>query len=204
MNKYIKKLIKCHNHLIQSTKSLSDDLIVKDYGGQALKTLDTCLSILHGSETYSDKDNHISDEKIVSYCINNVYRMSKMRGSVIDFFKIAQIFGKTSVEKYLSSKTGSRYYENQFLSSINVTRNDLVMLIVDRDRHPHSDYIYPVYEERTKKRALNTDAGLYLCKRSTLLWAPMSPTCKKCMFAEVCKQALLNKYPELYRLRTEQ
>lgn len=204
MNKYIKKLIKCHNHLVKHTKSLSDDLIIRDYGGQALSILDACLSMLHGNSEYNNDNDCISDKKIVNYCINNVYRISMMRKNVVQFFKIAQIFGKASVEKYLSSKTGSRYYENRFLSNINITRDDLVMLIIDKDKHPHSNYIFPVYEERTKKRALNTDAGLYLCRRSTLLWTPMSPTCKKCMFADICKQDLLNKYPELYRLRTEQ
>ena len=44
-NKYIKKLVKCHNHLIKKTHILSNDLMLVNGGGQVFKTLDACLKI---------------------------------------------------------------------------------------------------------------------------------------------------------------
>lgn len=202
-NKYIKKLVKCHNHLIKKTHILSNDLMLVNGGGQVFKTLDACLTLLNGGVDYRSTGDSISDQKIVSYCVYNVHRMTQIRSDYLDFFKPAQIFGQAGVNKFLQSSVGSRYYEKLYLSSIGVTIDELMMLIVDKDKHPHAQYIYPEYEDRTKKRALNTDAGLYLCVQSTLLWAPKSPVCKECKFVDKCKDILKNKYSELYRIRIE-
>ena len=62
----------------------------------------------------------------------------------------------------------------------------------------------PEYEETTKRRALSTTIGYYICASSTLLWNPFSPSCQRCTKKEVCLERTRLNYPELYRLRIEE
>lgn len=66
-----------------------------------------------------------------------------------------------------------------------------------------SKFLYPEYEDATKCRRIGTEAGLYVCSLSTLLWTPLSPVCRECTMAEKCREMTCERYPELYRLRVE-
>jgi hypothetical protein len=95
------------------------------------------------------------------------------------------------------------FYEDQWLSTAQLTRKSLYNLIADRSEHPHAKYIHAFWEERTKKRMLNKEAGYLLCRISTLGWSPVSETCGQCKFTQECMKETQRKYPELYRIRLE-
>ena len=82
-------------------------------------------------------------------------------------------------------------------------RHDLARAVEDRRSHPFGRFIYPEYEETTKRRLLSTEAGYLVCALSTLMWTPFSPSCSKCAKAEPCRRRTQARYPELYRIRCE-
>lgn len=149
-------------------------------------------------ERLEKKCGGLSRERIVDYCVSSAYAF-KNRGTE---WTINQAFGPKSVQRYNSDK-GLRYYENKWLASENITREDLMSLIEDRSQHPQAKYIYLPMEEATKARALNSDAGFLICQSSTLGWSPESECCNQCRFTEECKIETNRKYPEIYRLRLE-
>lgn len=201
-NKHIKKLVKCYNYL--ASRALPKHLIISDINaGKTLRVLDNCLIGINRGIDY--KEDGISDRRIAEYCVNNVYRISCMRPENTSMFKVNHIFGDASVQKFLDAPTGVKYYEGEFLKSLGVTMGDLILHIVDKKNHPHHKFIRTPHEERTKKRALNTPSGYYLCSKSTLMWNPFSESCNSCIFAETkCKQETQRRFPELYRLRIEE
>lgn len=194
-------MIRCYNHLISKAIPNQDNLIITSTdSGVTRRLLGNCLTSINGGVDYKEG---ISDVKIVDFCINLVYRLSRVQKKNIDFYKERQIFGKSNINKYLSAPDGVRHYERQFLKDIGVSKNELLMLIVDRDKHPLAKYVHVRYDERTKSRALNTNYGYYLCGKSTLLWSPTSEACSKCIYVEECKVRTKNTHPEIYRLRTK-
>lgn len=140
----------------------------------------------------------LSRERIVDYCVSTAY-IFKGRGRQ---WNILQAFGPKSTERFSTDK-GLRYYENRWLSSVNITREDLITLIEDRSQHPQAQYVYLPMEETTKRRLLNSESGYLICQSSTLGWSPESECCSQCKFIEECKIETNKKYPEIYRLRIE-
>ena len=96
-----------------------------------------------------------------------------------------------------------RYREELWLGSFSLSREELAASVEDRSRHPFSRFVYPEYEETTKRRLLSTEAGYAVCGASTLLWTPFSPSCRRCAHAGRCRRRTEALYPELYRLRRE-
>lgn len=149
-------------------------------------------------ERLAQKCGGLSRERIVDYCVSSAYTF-RNRGTE---WKINQAFGKTSTKKFGTDK-GLRYYENKWLGSAGITREDLICLIEDKSKHPQAKFVYLPMEEPTKKRMLNREAGFIICQTSTLGWSPESESCAICKFVEECKKETSRKYPEIYRLRLE-
>lgn len=168
-------------------------------GGSAIKTLDTCLDWLENSG-YGE----LSLERIVDYCVCQAYAISRYDDDYLDKWNIAHSFGQKATDRFSKTSKEIKYYEDKWLSSGSIHRLDLVKLISDKKDHPQHKFLYPEYEDVTKSRMLNTDAGYYICGRSTLLWTPFSPICGKCQKAESCKKRTESEYPELYRIRLEE
>ena len=149
-------------------------------------------------ERLSNKYGGLSRSRIVDYCISSAYTY-KDRGTA---WTINQAFGPKSVDKFSTSK-GLKYYEDRWLAQANITRDELMSIIMDRSEHPLAKYIYLPMEEGTKRRMLNHPSGFLICQQSTLGWSPESECCCSCKFAEECQIETQNKFPEIYRLRME-
>ena len=77
-------------------------------------------------ERLEKKCGGLSRERIVDYCISSAY-VFKNRG---EEWTINQAFGPKSTQKFNTDK-GLKYYENRWLASANITREDLISLIAD-------------------------------------------------------------------------
>ena len=173
----------------------------KDYvfptGGIIDRGIDNCTNLLTAHY------GALSEIRMVDYCVYQMYRVSCMAPVNQSRWKVYHAFTPNAIDNFLSRKKGGEYYENNWLSGYNITREQLVRYIDNRYVHPMAKFIYPEYEERTKKRAISTDAGYHICLLSTLLWTPHSKACTTCVNASKCKERTGRKYPELYRLRLE-
>lgn len=118
-------------------------------------------------------------------------------------WNVSHSFGKKAIGRYLRSGKERRYREDRWLKSFGLSRHDLARAVEDRRSHPFGRFIYPEYEETTKRRLLSTEAGYLVCALSTLMWTPFSPSCSKCAKAEPCRRRTQARYPELYRIRCE-
>lgn len=161
-------------------------------GGAAIRVFTTSLNKLE------EKTGALSRTRIVDYFVCSLYAF-KDRDTK---WTINQVLGPKSLERFNSDK-GRVYYENRWLNTANITRDDLLKFIADKSNHPQSQYIYLPMEEGTKGRLLNTEAGYIICQSSTLGWSPESIMCSKCQFAGKCQIETSQKYPEIYRLRIE-
>lgn len=167
-------------------------------GGIAMRTINKCMDSLE--KNFGDE---ISRERIVDFCICQAYRVYCCDAKHTEKWGVQQYFGNKAIESFISTNKNRKYYEDKWLGE-KVSRHKLLSLIVNRKEHPQYKFIFPQYEEGTKKRMLNTDVGYYICGQSTLLWTPFSPTCQICTKIEACKQRIQQAYPELYRIRTEE
>lgn len=172
--------------------------IVNPQGGIAMRTINTCLDSLE--KIFGDE---ISRERIVDFCVCQAYRVNCCDTKHTEKWGVQQYFGNKAIESFISTNKNRKYYEDKWLGE-KVPRHKLLSLIANRREHPQYKFIFPQYEEGTKKRMLNTDVGYYICGQSTLLWTPFSPTCQMCTKSETCKQRTQQAYPELYRIRTEE
>ncbi|UYI66170.1 MAG: hypothetical protein OGM04_12330 [Bacteroides ovatus] len=169
-------------------------------GGIATRAVSSCMETL--GEMYS---GGISEERIVDYCTCQAYAISRFDNSYLrNRWKVPHSFGKKAVERFLANRRSNRYYEDKWLNATGTSRKELLELIKDRKQHPLFRYVNPEYEETTKRRALSTTIGYYICASSTLLWNPFSPSCQRCTKKEVCLERTRLNYPELYRLRIEE
>ena len=107
------------------------------------------------------------------------------------------------MERFARSTKAHRYWEDRWLKEHGLSRGALLQEVRDRSEHPLAKFIYPEYEDATKLRRIGTEAGLYVCCQSTLMWTPLSPVCSECAMAERCRKMTHERYPELYRLRAE-
>ena len=167
-------------------------------GGVARRAVRSCLEIL---ESYYGE---ISNERIVDFCICQVHAVSRFDQAYLRRWKVIHSFGRKALERFTGNKRIHRYYEDRWLQQHGLSRETLSSLIRDRREHPLFRYIFPEYEEVTKRRALSTAVGYYICGVSTLLWSPFSPACQKCRNADICNKRTQMNYPELYRIRMEE
>jgi hypothetical protein len=163
-------------------------------GGKTIRIISLFL------DRFEKEYGSITKERLVDFCICAAYLY---REKEKEQWTIQHVFGQASLNRFRESKHGKTFYEDQWLSTAQLTREYLCHLITDRSEHPHAKYIYVLSEEGTKKRMLNQEAGYLLCRISTLGWSPASETCGQCKFTHDCMQETQCKYPELYRIRLE-
>lgn len=140
-------------------------------------------------------------ERVVDYCVCQAYAVSYFGEDYKSHWRVSHSFGKRAFRRFAGMKREVRYYQDQWLKRNELSREMLCELIRDRSCHPQAKFIYPQYEDRTKKRMLGTLLGYYICGASTLLWTPFSPVCTACPKAAACEQRTRTVYPELYRIR---
>ena len=186
------KLIKhVFNFLMQETTR-------KDFalsrGGKTDLIINNCLDMLE------KKYGNIGPKKIIDYCICQVYVANKYEHT-LKYGTVFHFFGDKAVGRFVNSPQGIAYYEDKWLKEHSLSRANLVKRFGDEIENPLHRFVFPEYEERTKKRVLNQEAGFIICLSSTLLWTPFSATCLSCRWQERCKQAARDMYPKLYSLR---
>lgn len=167
-------------------------------GGLAQKTIADCV------EKLDEGTGKLSREKVVDFCICQVYAITFYDKQYLSRWKVAHSFGSKALERFRSTHRARKYYEDIWLNKLGISRTGLVDIIRDRSQHPLTKFIYPEYEDSTKARKVGTEAGLYVCSVSTLMWTPFSPVCSVCDQAMVCQQMTREQYPELYRIREEE
>lgn len=190
-----------NEYLIRQTLKIFHAIVTKliypEYklpkGGEPTRIIKTALNRLE------KKFGALTPQRIADYVICSAYPF-KDRGSD---WKLNQVFGPKSMERYNSDK-GRVHFENKWLASGDaINRTSLALMLVDKSEHPKAKFIYVPSEEGTKLRLLNRDVGFVICQTSTLGWSPLSEACTQCSFIEKCKQETQKKYPEIFRLRIE-
>ena len=164
-------------------------------GRVAERQVDSCLEYLRLAF------GTVGSERIVDFCICQVYVISRFTQDYLLKWKPGHSFGKRACVRFVTRKAGQKYYEDRWLNRYNLTREYLRGIIEDRQVHPYYRFINPAWEEHTKRRAVSTQAGYYICAASTLLWTPFSPVCRICRFSDACQKRTRHLYPELYRIR---
>lgn len=195
-NESIKYSIRVFTFLMKKTLAPSFEF---PGGGIALRTLTTCLDSLKAS-CKSD----LSAERINDYCICQVYAISRFDTGYLSKWKVSHSFGKKAIERFFSSTKTKKYYEDKWLKGAGLSRSSLLIEFRDKSEHPLMKFIFPDYEENTKRRMHSSQVGFYICQVSTLLWTPFSPSCQTCKNESRCKEVCSKKYAELYRLRLEE
>jgi hypothetical protein len=161
-------------------------------GGTTVKTLSKFIDL------FVKEYGSVTKERLVDFCVCTAYTYKDR-----EKWTVRQFFGRCSLKRLRENKKGAVYYEDLWLSGANLDREYLASLIIDREKHPQSKYIYVSSEESSKRRLLNHEAGYLICQTSTLGWSPESVSCSECVFIEKCKKETQIKYPELYRIRLE-
>lgn len=162
-------------------------------GGRAGRVLSVCF----------DRLAPVSAERLADFCICQVHAISGFGGDYRRRWDVSHSFGDKAVNRYLQAGRQSRYYEERWLKRFSLSREELAASVEDRSRHPFARFVYPEYEETTKRRLLSTEAGYAVCGMSTLLWTPFSPACLRCAHADRCRRRTASLYHELYRIRCE-
>lgn len=162
-------------------------------GGRTGRVLDACFDSLAP----------VSAERLADFCVCQVHVMCGFGADYRRRWDVTHSFGKKAVERYLQADSKRRYHEDRWLRSFSLSRGELAAWAEDRDRHPLAGFIFPEYEETTKRRLLSTEAGYAVCGMSTLLWTPFSPSCRRCTHAGRCRRRTASLYHELYRIRCE-
>lgn len=140
-------------------------------------------------------------ERIVDFCVCQVYTISKFGPDYLLKCKLSHSFGERACVRFVTRKPGQKYYEDRWLGDYGLDREQLQAIIEDRSIHPFYRFIYPSWEDHTKRRAVSTEAGYFICAASTLLWTPFSPVCRLCSSSKECRTRTFRLYPELYRIR---
>lgn len=189
-----------NEYLVKQTLKMFNEIVVKlihpgyklPQGGEPTRIMRTAL------ERLEKKYGALSAPRIVDYVVCSSHAF-KDRGAN---WKINQVFGPKSIERFNSDK-GRVYFEDKWLQSGELSRAELLGMIVDRSEHPKAKFIFVQSEEGTKFRLLNREVGFIICQTSTLGWSPLSEACAQCNYIEKCKKETENKYPEIFRLRIE-
>ena len=165
-------------------------------GGQVARVLGECYDAL-------SKEYRIGYDRLVDFCICQVSAISRYRDSYRGRWNITHSFGAKAQCRYRQYNKSHRYSDTQWLARHKLSKESLVSLIRDRSHHPLERYIYPQYEEVTKRKWHSSDYGYVICGASTQMWTPFSPTCQKCTKASLCRERTEHVLHELYRLRIE-
>lgn len=145
----------------------------------------------------------ISGDRLVDFCVCQVSAMADYGKNYRFRWKVGHSFGDKAICRYHKYGKKMRAHDDRWLGEHNLSRGVLLSLIRNRRNHPLSQFIFPEYEEHTKRRLHSTEVGYIICGASTLMWTPFSPTCTGCGNAGLCKKRTNHVYPELYRIRLE-
>lgn len=186
--------------LIKQTTTVFTEIINKlvdpafafSKGGATTKLIRTFLNRLE------KEFGAITCERLVDFCVCAGYNF-RSRIPI----PVTQVFGPKSILRLKEQTRGQKFYQNQWLEAVGLSREALVNLIKERKEHPQAKFIYVQSEEFTKKRQLNQKIGYMICQTSTLGWSPLSDACKGCSYAAKCQKETERKYPEIFRLRIE-
>lgn len=149
--------------------------------------------------TFGDR---YSSDRVADYVI---FQMHKNRNSIYHEQLAYTSFLKTAFSKYLRMSSSKKmYFEDNWLKSVGLDRGQIRKMMRTKGSRTLSKFNNPEYEERTKRRHLNSPSGFASCLVSTTLWSPKSESCAQCKFSETCKKTLQRKIPELYKLRTQE
>lgn len=166
-------------------------------GGAAQCAVTSCIASL-------ESGGQLDEERVVDFCVCQVYALSRFGEDYESRWRVSHSFGKRAMRRFAETKREVCFYEDKWLRKNELSRELLCELIRDRSKHPQAKFIYPQYEDRTKKRLLGTVLGYYICGASTLLWTPFSPVCQSCPKAAACEHRTRMLFPELYRIRVEE
>jgi len=152
------------------------------------------------SDSFTDKERIVSLGVLVDFCLHQAYLWRDAERW--NRFTVLWAFGPKAIDRFYSSKSGVRYYQDIWLKEkFGMGREELKAKFVDLKEHPLKKFIYIIAEDRTKARLLNTDAGFGLCLSQTTLFTPASPICQKCDNSRECEDLIKISNPELHRLR---
>lgn len=157
-------------------------------------------------DTFADKllekeSGIVGSGIIVDFCIHQVYLWRDHKRW--KHFNITWAFGQKGIDRFYTSKSGVRYYQDEWLDWNEWTRESLKAQFTTFKVHPLVNKIYIEAEDTTKLRHLNTEAGMGLCFIMTSLFSPKSPACQKCDYKNKCESLLRKTNPELHRLRLQ-
>lgn len=144
----------------------------------------------------------LSPERMADFCICQAFAISGFEEQYRRRWRPAHSCGSKALERFAAATPARRYYEDRWLEKFGLSRQGLAAQAAQRE-HPLARFIYPEWEETTKRRLLGSQAGYLICGCSTLLWAPQSPACGRCPRQQTCRVRTQRLYPELYRLRCE-
>ncbi len=168
-------------------------------GAAARRAVEGCIVALE------ERIGPLDRERVADFCICQVYTLSFTgSGPLRRRWQVTRSFSTAAIERFMADGKGARRREDRWLAEHGLARGVLADLVRDRSQHPLAKFIYPQYEDRTKARQAGTEAGLYVCSLSTLLWTPFSPVCRACAMAGACRRMTGSRYPELLRIREEE
>lgn len=145
----------------------------------------------------------VSVERLVDFCIRQVYAISRFHNGYRKHWNVSHSFSKKAITRYIEPTKQIKIHEDRWLNCYGVSRIKYLSMIEDRSKHPLSIFIYPQYEEQTKRRWASEKLGYIICWNSTMMWTPFSPTCQICINAELCRMHTERVHHELYRIRCE-
>ncbi len=106
-------------------------------GKVAERRVDACLEYL--SLTFGT----VGLERIVDFCICQVYAVSRFTPDYLLKWKLSHSFGERACVRFVTRKPGQKYYEDRWLKEHSLTREYLLGLIEDRQVHPYYRFINP-------------------------------------------------------------
>jgi len=168
-------------------------------GGIAQKAVTSCLEKLEKLN-----QTNINRERILDFCVCQVYTISCYDKGYLLKWNATHSFSKKAIERFSLSTKKKKFYEDKWLSSCGMSRISILEEFADKSEHPLFKFVYPEYEDSTKLRLHNKEAGYVICQLSTLLWTPFSFACQTCIYDKRCREVLARKFSEIFRLRSEE
>ena len=145
----------------------------------------------------------VSGERLADFCICQVYAISQFYPGYRQKWNISHSFADRAIQRYIEPSNHRKRHEDRWLNCYGVSRIKYLSMVEDHSKHPLSIFIYPEYEEQTKRRWADIELGYIICWHSKMMWTPFSPTCQRCINAELCRMHTERVHHELYRIRCE-
>ena len=187
----IKKICSVYTSIVKKT---TDPDFQIPYCLQTKKAIQTYIT-----ELLKETGGVLNGNRIVDYCIFQAYYY-RNKDEYKYKWNVSWSFSLKAIERFKSSKSGMRFYENIWLQDAGMERNEFYPIFVDNSQHPKLKFLYMPSEENTKRLNLNTEIGYVRCSWTTM-WSPLSEACNQCNYQSECKNRLKKFDFELFRLR---